>query len=127
MARYTGAVCRLCRRENKKLFLKGERCYTDKCAVTRRATVPGQHGKARARKSSEYGIQLRAKQQARRYAVRLGGPAVYGDLIVEHPWLGAGTPQATERHILLAVRLMRATVALTAVVLSLVSWGVMGG
>ena len=67
MARYTGAVCRLCRRENKKLFLKGERCYTDKCAVTRRATVPGQHGKARARKSSEYGIQLRAKQQARRY------------------------------------------------------------
>ena len=67
MARYTGAVCRLCRRENKKLFLKCERCYTDKCAVTRRATVPGQHGKARARKSSEYGIQLRAKQQARRY------------------------------------------------------------
>ena len=59
--------------------------------------------------------------------LRLGGPAVYGDLIVEHPWLGAGTPQATERHILLAVRLMRATVALTAVVLSLVSWGVMGG
>ncbi|MGI5965375.1 MULTISPECIES: 30S ribosomal protein S4 [Anaerotruncus] len=67
MARYTGAVCRLCRRENKKLFLKGERCYTDKCAVTRRASVPGQHGKARARKLSEYGIQLRAKQQARRY------------------------------------------------------------
>ena len=67
MARYTGAVCRLCRRENKKLFLKGERCYTDKCAVTRRATVPGQHGKARTRKASEYGVQLRAKQQARRY------------------------------------------------------------
>lgn len=67
MARYTGAVCRLCRRENKKLFLKGERCYTDKCAVSRRASVPGQHGKARARKSSEYGIQLRAKQQTRRY------------------------------------------------------------
>ena len=59
--------------------------------------------------------------------LRLGGPAVYGDLIVEHPWLGAGTPQATERHILLAVRLMRATVALTAVVLSLVSWGVVRG
>lgn len=66
MARYTGAVCRLCRRENKKLFLKGERCYTDKCAVTRRASVPGQHGKAR-KKISEYGIQLRAKQQAKRY------------------------------------------------------------
>ena len=66
MARYTGAVCRLCRRENKKLFLKGERCYTDKCAVTRRASVPGQHGKAR-KKISEYGVQLRAKQQARRY------------------------------------------------------------
>lgn len=67
MARYTGAVCRLCRRENKKLFLKGERCYTDKCAVSRRASVPGQHGKARMRKSSEYGIQLRAKQQTKRY------------------------------------------------------------
>lgn len=66
MARYTGASCRLCRRENKKLFLKGERCYTDKCAVTRRASVPGQHGKAR-KKTSEYGVQLRAKQQARRY------------------------------------------------------------
>lgn len=67
MARYTGAVCRLCRRENKKLFLKGERCYTDKCAVSRRASVPGQHGKARMRKASEYGIQLRAKQQTKRY------------------------------------------------------------
>ena len=66
MARYTGAVCRLCCRENKKLFLKGERCYTDKCAVSRRASVPGQHGKAR-KKISEYGTQMRAKQQARRY------------------------------------------------------------
>lgn len=66
MARYTGASCRLCRREGKKLFLKGERCYTDKCAVTRRGSVPGQHGKGR-KKVSEYGIQLRAKQQARRY------------------------------------------------------------
>ena len=67
MARYTGPSCRLCRRENKKLFLKGERCYTDKCAVTRRETVPGQHGKARMRKQSEYGVQLRAKQSTRRY------------------------------------------------------------
>lgn len=66
MARYTDAVCRMCRREGQKLFLKGERCYTDKCAVTRRTYVPGQHGQAR-KKSSEYGIQLRAKQTARRY------------------------------------------------------------
>jgi small subunit ribosomal protein S4 len=66
MARYTEAVCRLCRRENKKLFLKGERCYTEKCAVTRRASLPGQHGKGR-KKTSEYGVQLRAKQTARRY------------------------------------------------------------
>ena len=66
MARYTDASCRLCRREGQKLFLKGERCYTDKCAVTRRASLPGQHGKAR-KKTSEYGIQLRAKQKARRY------------------------------------------------------------
>jgi small subunit ribosomal protein S4 len=66
MARYTGAVCRLCRREGKKLFLKGERCYTDKCAITRRAYVPGQHGQGR-KKTSEYGLQLRAKQATRRY------------------------------------------------------------
>lgn len=66
MARYTGAVCKLCRREGKKLFLKGERCYTDKCGVTRRTYAPGQHGQGR-KKSSEYGLQLRAKQQARRY------------------------------------------------------------
>lgn len=67
MARYTGPSCRQCRREGKKLFLKGDRCYSDKCAVTRRGTVPGQHGKARQRKVSEYGLQLRAKQSARRY------------------------------------------------------------
>lgn len=66
MARYTGPSCRLCRREGKKLFLKGERCYTDKCAVTRRQSLPGQHGKGR-KKASEYGLQLRAKQSARRY------------------------------------------------------------
>lgn len=67
MARYTEAVCRLCRREGKKLFLKGERCYTNKCPVTKRGTVPGQHGKARMRKTSEYGLQLRAKMATRRY------------------------------------------------------------
>ncbi len=66
MARYTGAVCKLCRREGKKLFLKGERCYTGKCAIERRAYAPGQHGQSR-KKTSEYGLQLRAKQQARRY------------------------------------------------------------
>lgn len=66
MARYTGSVCRLCRREGKKLFLKGERCYGPKCALTRRAYAPGQHGQAR-KKISEYGLQLRAKQQAKRY------------------------------------------------------------
>ena len=66
MARYTGAVCRLCRREGQKLFLKGERCYTDKCSVTRRNYAPCQHGQGR-KKSSEYGIQLRAKQMTRRY------------------------------------------------------------
>ena len=66
MARYTGAVCKLCRREGKKLFLKGERCYSQKCAVERRSYAPGQHGQSR-KKTSEYGLQLRAKQQARRY------------------------------------------------------------
>ena len=66
MARYKDAVCRLCRREGQKLFLKGERCYTDKCAITRRAYVPGQHGQGR-KKTSEYGVQLRAKQMTRRY------------------------------------------------------------
>lgn len=66
MARYTGAVCRLCRREGQKLFLKGERCYSGKCAISRRSYAPGQHGQAR-KKYSEYGLQLRAKQKARRY------------------------------------------------------------
>ena len=66
MARYTGAVCKLCRREGQKLFLKGERCYSDKCAFTHRGYAPGQHGQAR-KKLSEYGIQLREKQKTRRY------------------------------------------------------------
>ncbi|MDQ7094132.1 30S ribosomal protein S4 [Desulfosporosinus sp. PR] len=66
MARYTGPVCRLCRREGIKLFLKGERCYTGKCAIDRRAYAPGQHGQARAKKPTEYGLQLREKQKARR-------------------------------------------------------------
>lgn len=66
MARYTGAVCRLCRREGQKLFLKGERCTSSKCAIARREYAPGQHGQGR-KKVSEYGLQLRAKQKARRY------------------------------------------------------------
>ena len=66
MARYTGPSCKLCRREGKKLFLKGERCLTDKCAVARRSTVPGQHGAGR-KNVKEYGLQLREKQTARRY------------------------------------------------------------
>lgn len=66
MARYTGPVCRLCRREGQKLFLKGERCYTNKCAVGRRPYAPGQHGQGR-KKLSEYGKQLRTKQHAKRY------------------------------------------------------------
>ncbi|GAX89294.1 30S ribosomal protein S4 [Effusibacillus lacus] len=65
MARYTGAVCRLCRREGVKLYLKGERCYSDKCAIDRRPYAPGQHGQGR-KKISEYGLQLREKQKARR-------------------------------------------------------------
>ena len=66
MARYTGAVCRLCRREGQKLFLKGERCYSEKCSIGRREYAPGQHGQGR-KKTSEYGVHLRAKQRARRY------------------------------------------------------------
>ena len=66
MARYTDSVCRLCRREGSKLFLKGEKCFSEKCALSKRPTPPGQHGQARQRKMSEYGTQLREKQKARR-------------------------------------------------------------
>ncbi|MBQ7380542.1 MAG: 30S ribosomal protein S4 [Clostridia bacterium] len=66
MARYTGPVCRLCRREGTKLFLKGERCMTGKCAIDRRSTAPGQHGAAN-KKVREYGMQLREKQKTKRY------------------------------------------------------------
>jgi small subunit ribosomal protein S4 len=66
MARYTGPSCRLCRREGQKLYLKGERCYTDKCAIDRRGYAPGQHGQRR-KKVSEYGLQLREKQKTKRY------------------------------------------------------------
>ncbi|HBB40693.1 MAG: 30S ribosomal protein S4 [Nitrospirae bacterium CG18_big_fil_WC_8_21_14_2_50_70_55] len=66
MARYTDSVCRLCRREGEKLFLKGERCFKDKCAMERRAYAPGQHGQGRRMKQSEYSQQLREKQKVRR-------------------------------------------------------------
>jgi small subunit ribosomal protein S4 len=68
LARYTDSVCRLCRREGVKLFLKGDRCYTQKCAVVKRPTPPGQHGNGKGRRSkqSEYGLQLREKQKAKR-------------------------------------------------------------
>src|SRR5579864_5686445 len=67
MAKYIGPVCRLCRREGMKLFLKGERCHTEKCAIEKRNFIPGQHGKDRKPKIVGYGLQLREKQKARRY------------------------------------------------------------
>ena len=67
MARYTGPVCRLCRREGMKLFLKGERCYSEKCAIEKRNFPPGQHGKDRKPKLVNFGLQLREKQKGRRY------------------------------------------------------------
>ncbi len=66
MARYIGPVCRLCRREGMKLFLKGERCYTEKCAIEKRNFAPGQHGKSRKSKLAGYGVQLREKQKVKR-------------------------------------------------------------
>jgi small subunit ribosomal protein S4 len=66
LARYTGSVCRICRRENLKLYLKGDRCYSDKCAFDRRSYPPGEHGQRRGRKVSDYGIQLREKQKVKR-------------------------------------------------------------
>ena len=80
MARYTGPACRQCRREGKKLYLKGERCLSGKCAVDRRASAPGQHG-AQSKKMREYGMQLRAKQTAKRYyGVQEGQFAHYYEL-----------------------------------------------
>ena len=66
MARYRGSVCRICRRENIKMFLKGDRCFSEKCAFDRRSYPPGQHGQRRGRKQSDYGIQLREKQKVKR-------------------------------------------------------------
>jgi small subunit ribosomal protein S4 len=73
LARYIGPVCRLCRREGMKLFLKGERCHTEKCAIEKRNFAPGQHGKDKKAKVVGYGLQLREKQKARRYFQVLEG------------------------------------------------------
>jgi len=73
LARYSGAECRQCRREKLKLFLKGDRCYSDKCAFERRSFAPGQHGQARMRKVSDYAVQLREKQKVRRIYGMLEG------------------------------------------------------
>jgi len=73
LARYSGPVCRLCRREGMKLFLKGERCHTEKCAIEKRNFAPGQHGKDKKPKLVGYGLQLREKQKARRYYQILEG------------------------------------------------------
>ena len=91
MARYTGAVCRLCRREGQKLFLKGDRCYSRKCSFDRRSYAPGQHGQGR-KKVSEYGKQLRTKQIARRYYGVLEGQfRRYFELAEKCPALQAKT------------------------------------
>jgi len=91
VARYTGPVCRLCRRERMKLFLKGDRCFKEKCAIERRAYPPGQHGQRRSRRPSGYGPQLREKQKVKRiygvfekqfrnyFATAAGGKGVTGD------------------------------------------------
>lgn len=89
MARYRGAVCRLCRREGDKLFLKGERCYSAKCAMERRPYAPGQHGNRRS-KISEYGLQLRTKQKAKRiYGVLETQFRNYYDKAAHHRAAGA--------------------------------------
>ena len=102
MARYTEAVCRQCRREGQKLFLKGDRCYTDKCAMNSRAFAPGQHGQGRT-KNSEYGQQLREKQKAKfiygvlekqfhmYYEKALKIEGITGDNLLTMPSIGAVT------------------------------------
>jgi small subunit ribosomal protein S4 len=95
VARYTGAVCRLCRREGMKLFLKGAKCFTDKCAIEKRNFAPGQHGRDRKAKIVGYGLQLREKQKAKRIYFALEGqfrsyyekaartPGVTGQLLLQ--------------------------------------------
>src|ERR1700683_4703760 len=91
MARYNGPVCRQCRREGMKLFLKGERCHTEKCAIEKRNFAPGQHGKDRKPKLVGYGLQLREKQKARRYYQLLEGPFrnLFGKWLIKKGVTGA--------------------------------------
>ena len=87
MARYIGPVCRLCRREGMKLFLKGERCYTEKCAIEKRNLPPGQHGKLRKAKLVGYGLQLREKQKVKRiYGVLENQFRRYFESAERQPW-----------------------------------------
>src|SRR5258708_36514321 len=93
MARYTGPVCKLCRREGRKLFLKGERCMSAKCAIERRNTRPGQHAAARDRKMSGRGLQLREKQKGRRtYGMLAPHFRGFFTKAARHPARTAGTP-----------------------------------
>ena len=87
MARYTDSQCRLCRREGQKLFLKGDRCYSDKCSFSKRPTAPGQHGSSqRPRNQKNYGVQLREKQKMRRiYGVLEGQFKKYFDMAAKMP------------------------------------------
>ena len=90
MARYNGPVCRLCRREGMKLFLKGERCYTEKCAIEKRNMPPGQHGRLRKAKMVGYGVQLREKQKVKR---------IYGVLEDQfRRYFETGRPHARRHH-----------------------------
>ena len=98
MARYTGPVCKLCRREGMKLFLKGERCLTPKCSVERRSFPPGMHGQRRARKQSEYGLQLREKQKARRIYGVLERQFVKHYTEAERPAFEAAMNTAAEQY-----------------------------
>jgi len=99
MARYTGPVCKLCRREGQKLFLKGQKCYTEKCPVERRAYPPGQHGpaQARRRKQSDYAVQLREKQKVKRI---YGLPEKQFRTVFQH---AANRPGITGENMLIAL------------------------
>jgi small subunit ribosomal protein S4 len=103
MARYVGSKCKLCRREGEKLFLKGDRCYSPKCAFERRSYAPGMHGRSRSfrRKTSDYGVQLREKQKARRiYGVLERQFRRYFSVAVRHKGLtGANLLQTLERRL----------------------------
>ncbi len=101
MARYTGPVCRLCRREGMKLFLKGTRCFSDKCAIEKRNFAPGQHGQSRKAKIVGYGLQLREKQKAKRIYFALEGQfrAYYEKAAVQTGVTGELLLQQLERRL----------------------------